>query len=329
LITLAGHISAMATETAIGAASPVGAQGEDLGTTLQTKEKEILKALARSLAARRPAGAVALAESTIENAKAVSAEEAQQAGLVDILATDRSDLLRQLDGRIAVTAFGEVPLKTIGASVEDFSPSLTEILLELLANPNIVFLLLAIGAQAILIELSNPGMWFPGFLGAVCLALALYGMGILSVNWFGLVFILLAFILFYLEVQSPTHGIIAVAGLASFLVGTLVLFNSNASPYAQRISLPLVFGFGGLLLAGILVLVGFAMRTHRLPSALSLDRMKGNSGVVRQPLSPRGTVQSQGELWSAESEDGSALEEGAPVEVIRVKGIRLIVRRRS
>jgi len=327
LVTLAGHLAAMAPETAIGAASPVGPQGEDLGTTLQVKEKEILKAMARTLAARRSPEAIALAESTIENAKAVSAVEAQQVGLIDLIAADRPDLFRQLDGRTVTTAYGDVRLKTTGATVVEMPISLTEILLQLLINPNIVFLLLALGVQAIFIELSHPGGWFPGFVGAVCLSLALYGMGILSVNWFGLAFVLLGLVLFYLELQTPAHGMIAVAGLASFIVGTLVLFNSNASPNAQHVSLPLVLGLGGVLLAGILAVVNLALRTRRIPSALSLDRMQGTPGVVRQALSPRGTVQAGGELWSADSENGDTLEEGALVEVVRVQGVRLVVRR--
>jgi membrane-bound serine protease (ClpP class) len=329
LITLAGHAAAMAPDTAIGAASPVGSQGEDLGSTLQTKEKEILKALVRSLTADRPPEAVALAESTIEEAKAVSAVEAKQAGLVDILAADRRDLLLQLDGRTVKMPTGEVRLQTGGAAVEEFPLSLTEVLLGFLTNPNIVFLLLVVGVQAIFIEFSHPGIWVPGFVGAVCIALALYGMGVLSVNWFGLAFILLAFFLFFLELQNPTHGMMAVAGTASFIAGTLVLFNSNAAPFAQRVSVPLVVGVGVLLLAGILAVVTVALRARNRPVMLSLGRLAGMPGVVKEKLAPRGSVQANGELWTADSESGEEIEEGAAVEVVRVAGLRLVVRKKT
>jgi membrane-bound serine protease (ClpP class) len=159
IITLAGHASAMAPQTAIGAASPVGSQGEELGETIAAKEKSILKATARGLAERRGAEAIALAERTIESAAAVSASEAYAIGLVDFIATDLSDLLRQLDGFKVTTSAGELTLETSNAQVEAFAPSWIESLLGILTNPNIVFVLLTIGVQAILIELSSPGGW--------------------------------------------------------------------------------------------------------------------------------------------------------------------------
>ena len=172
LITLAGHAAAMAPETVIGAASPVGSGGEDLGATMERKEKEALKAIARSLAERRGPEAVKLAESTIEDAKAVSATEALKAGLVDFIATDVNDLLRQLNGFTVHTAAGSRVLQTSGARTEPLGVSFIEQLLLMLTDPNISFLLIAIGLQAILIEISSPGGWVAGFIGVVCLALA-------------------------------------------------------------------------------------------------------------------------------------------------------------
>lgn len=327
LITLAGHLAAMAPETAIGAASPVGSQGEDLNETLAAKEKEILRALVRSLTESRPPEAVALAESTIESAKAVSSSEALDAGLIDIVADSQTDLLRQLDGRTVHLTGGDVVLQTGWASVDELGLSVIEILLGLLTNPNIVFILLAVGVQAILIELSQPGGWVAGFIGAVCLALAFYGMGFLTVNWLGLAFIVLAFVLFFLEFQTPTHGALTVVGAASFVAGALLLFNSPVTPEFQRVSVPLVVGTGiGLALVFSFV-IGLALRTRGLPLAMGNEALAGKRGEVRQVLDPKGMVQAEGELWSAESEDGSRLEAGMRVEVIRVEGVRLIVRK--
>lgn len=327
LITLAGHVAAMAPETAIGAASPVGSQGEDLNETLATKEKEILRALVRSLTESRPAEAVALAESTIQNAKAVSSTEALKAGLIDIIADSREDLLRQLDGRTVHLTEGDVVLRTGWATVDELNLNFVEILLGLLTNPNIVFILLAIGVQAILIELSQPGGWVAGFIGAVCLALAFYGMGFLSVNWLGLVFIVLAFILFFLEFQTPTHGALTFVGAGSFIAGALILFNSPATPEFQRVSVPLVIGTGVTLALVFSLVIGLALRARGLPLAMGNETLVGKSGEVRQALDPKGMVQAEGELWSAESEDGARLEAGTRVEVVRVEGVRLIVRK--
>jgi membrane-bound serine protease (ClpP class) len=327
VITLAGHVAAMAPETAIGAASPVGSQGEDLGSTLQTKEKEILRALIRSLTENRPPEAIALAESTIEQAKAVSSTEALQAGLIDIIADSPEDLLRQLDGRPVKMGSQEVVLRTTDATIVNFQSSFIELLLQVLTNPNIVFILLAVGAQAVLIELSHPGGWVAGFIGAVCLVLAFYGMGFLPVNWLGAVFIILAFVLFIVELQSPTHGAMAVAGGGSFIAGALILFNSSSTPEFQRVSVPLVFGVGLAFTTAVLLLFSLAWRARRLPLAVGGQALIGKPGEVRQALHPRGMVQAAGELWSAESEDGTWIEEGTPVEVVRVSGVRIIVRK--
>jgi membrane-bound serine protease (ClpP class) len=165
VVTLAGHASAMSPETTIGAASPVGSQGEDLGQTLQAKVSEIIKAQIRTLTDQRGEEAVQLAQDMVDNAKAVSADEALQAGLVDFIATDINDLLRQLDGFTVKMPNGERTLHTAGSTPTEFPMSLIEQLLQILINPNIVFLLITIGVQAILIELSSPGGWVAGFIG--------------------------------------------------------------------------------------------------------------------------------------------------------------------
>ena len=159
VITLAGHAAAMAPETAIGAASPVGSQGEDLGETIEAKVKEILKATVRSLASRRGPEAVALAEATIDEARAVSSDEALAAGLIDFVASDLDDLLAQLDGFTVSMPDGPQVLATAGAQMVEVPQSFIEQLLQALTNPNIVCLLLSIGVQALLIELSSPGGW--------------------------------------------------------------------------------------------------------------------------------------------------------------------------
>ncbi len=328
MITLAGHASAMAPETTIGAASPVGPQGEDLGETLEAKEKNILKATVRSLAEGRSPEAVSLAESAVESAAAASASEALQVGLVDFIAEDEADLLQQLDGFTVQLQNGERTLETSGATITQVQPSLIEQLLSILTNPNIVFLLLTIGVQAIIIELSSPGGWVAGFIGAVCLALAAYGLGVLTVNWFGLVFLAIAFALFILDIKAPTHGALTAAGVASLIVGSLVLFNSPASPSFQRVSVPLVVltsvFTGGIFFTFLL----FAVRAQKTPIRTGVESILGRVGTVRDALAPVGTVQLGGELWTAQVVEGEeALQAGERVEVVRLEGNRLLVRK--
>jgi membrane-bound serine protease (ClpP class) len=327
VITLAGHVAAMSPETSIGAASPVGAQGEDIGETMEAKVKEILKAQVRSLAEDRGDEAIALAEATIEEAKAVSASEALEAGLIDFVANDVHDLLSQLDGYTVKAPDGELILNTAYAEVSQLKLSLIEQLLLVLTNPNIVFILITIGVQAILIELSSPGGWVAGFIGVVCIALATYGLGVLPVNWFGIVFLGTAFVLFVLDIKAPTHGALTAAGVTSLIVGALVLFNSPATPQFQRVSVPLVIA-SSLITGGMFaVAVAFAVRAQKTPIRTGQEVMIGRTGVVKDEIPPfgSGAVRVGGELWTAESASGAAITTGSRVEVLQIEGNRLKV----
>jgi membrane-bound serine protease (ClpP class) len=330
LITLSGHAAAMAPETAIGAASPVGSSGEDLGATLKAKLSEIVKASIRSMAEARGPEAIQLAEDTIDNARAVSAKEALSAGLVDFIATDLNDLLDQLSGYEIQMPDGPRLLNTTNADVQELPMSFIEQLLNILVNPNIVFLLVTIGVQALLIEISSPGGWVAGFIGAVCLALAAYGFGVLPVNWFGVVFMIIAFVLFILDIKAPTHGALTAAGVGSFIVGALVLFNSPGTPQFQRVQPALVVLMSLLMGAAFFAIVAFALRAQRTPVRVGMESMIGRVGTAVADVSPAGQVQVGSELWSAELSEGSGMiHKGDSVEVVEVRGLRLIVRKRG
>jgi membrane-bound serine protease (ClpP class) len=327
VITMAGHLAAMAPETAIGAASPVGGQGEDLGETLDRKYKETLRASIRSLMEDRPPEAIALAEDTIENAIAVTSNEALEIGMIDIVAVDLDDLLQQLDGMTAETITGPITLHTAEATIEPLPQSIIEQFLRTLTNPNIVFLLLTLGVQAILIELGSPGGWVPGFIGVVALALATYGLGILPVNYFGLIFFITAFVLFVLEIKAPTKGALTAAGIGSFIVGSLVLFNSSTTPNFGRVSIPLVIGTSLISAALMGTIVAFAVRAQKRPVRTGQEALIGQQGIARSDLAPKGSVQVAGELWSAELVAGEeTIKKGTRVEVVAVDGVHLRVR---
>jgi membrane-bound serine protease (ClpP class) len=329
VITLAGHAAAMAPETIIGAASPIGGQGEDLAETAAAKEKNALKAQVRALAARRGPDAIALAESTIEEAVAVSAQEALEIGLIDFIAIDIHDLLRQLDGYAVELSGEEIVLTTTNAELVPLELTLIEQILSVLTNPNIVFILLSVGVQAILIEISNPGGWVAGFIGVICISLAVYGFGVLPVNWFGLIFLVTSFVLFILDLKAPTHGALTAAGVGSLIVGALVLFNSPATPEFQRVSVPLVV-VSSLITGGTFAIaLAFAIRAQRTPVQMGRESLIGKMGIVRQeiPVFGTGQVQLTSELWTAELAEGSEpLPEGSRVTVVDVRGIRLKVK---
>jgi len=328
LVTMAGHISAMAPNTAIGAASPIDESGNNIQSTLETKVKEILKARARSLLEGRSDEAVQLAESMIDDAKAVTAKEALEAGLIDHVVDNVDDLLEVIDGTEVKLKSGTHILNTANAREENLPISFIEDFLLLLTNPNIAFLLLAIGVQAILIEISSPGGWVAGFIGAVCLTLAVYGMGVLPINWFGLIFFIIAFALFVLDIKAPTHGALTTAGVASFIIGALVLFNSPGTPQFQRVSVPLVVGMGIFFGAISFTILMFALRAQRRPVSTGVESMIGKTGTVKTFSKGAGQVQVGSELWSAEQiEDSDPIRKGDLIEVVEVKGLRLKVRK--
>jgi membrane-bound serine protease (ClpP class) len=329
LITISADVAAMAPEAAIGASSPIDSSGQNLDSTLATKQKEIMKATIRPLVERRGADATQLAQDMIDNAKAVSASEALQAHLIDFTATDVNDVIKKLDGFTVTMPTGTLTLHTANAAVEPLDMNVIEQLLLILTDSNIVFILLSIGAYALLTELSHPGTWVAGFIGVVCLSLAIYGMGLLSVNWFGLIFVATAFVLFILDIKAPTHGALTAVGIASFIFGALMLFNSPSVPSFQRVSVPLVVVVGilfGLIFAAILT---FALRTLHSPLQSGVQTLIGKTGFAKNDFGLTGQVQVGSELWSADPADGSGqIRQGESVEVVEVKGLRLKVRKK-
>lgn len=328
LLVLAGDYAAMSPDSVIGAASPVGSQGEDIGTTMEAKTKEILKASVRAMAERRGVPAVKLAESAIQDAKAASAKEALAVHLVDFIAKDVSDLLVQINGQTLTQEGGKVVLHTANARIVEVKASFIENLLGTLVNPNIVFVLLSLGVQAILIELSHPGGWVAGFFGAILLALAGYGLGILPVNWFGLVFIGIAFVLFILDIKAPTHGALTLAGTATFIAGALVLFNSAKVPVFGRVSVPLVVGMGLFLGATFFAIVMIAVRAMKTPVITGQSALIGRTGLAVTEINPTGIVQVAGERWSAKLAEGEGpIKVDERVKVERTEGVKVVIKK--
>jgi membrane-bound serine protease (ClpP class) len=328
MITMAGHASAMAPETSIGASSPISGSGENLDSTSADKAKEISKAAIRDFVSPRGEDALALAEAMIDDAKAATATEALEVNLIDFVVDNVDDLLEALDGFTVQMNGGPRTLDTANAATEPFEMTFIEEFLLLLTNPNIAFLLLAIGVQAVLIEISSPGGWVAGFIGVVCLTLAVYGMGVLPINWFGIIFLVTAFVLFILDIKAPTHGALTTAGVASFIVGALVLFNSPGTPDFFRVSVPLVVSTGivlGLMFLGILM---FALRALRVPVSAGVESFVGKTGTATSWREADGQVQLQSELWTADlADDSEKIRKGDKVEVVEVKGLRLKVRK--
>jgi membrane-bound serine protease (ClpP class) len=322
LITLAGHVAAMAPGTTIGAASPVGAEGEDLGETLETKVKEDLKAQARALADRRGEDASAWAESAVEEAKAATADEALELGVIDFVASDLDDLLAQMDG-FEVEVKGEaVTLQTADAVVSEQPMTFVEQFLHIITNPTVAFILLTIGVNAILFELSSPGGYVAGIVGGICLLLAFYSLGVLPVNYTGLIFIGLAFVLFVVDLKAPTHGVLTAGGIVALVAGALLLFNSPL--YQVSISAVVTVALvTGLFFA---FAVAKVVQARRKPAVTGREGLVGAQAEARTRLEPHGKVFLKGELWDAVAVD-EPIGMGDLVEIVSVDGFCLHVKK--
>ena len=327
VIALAGHAIAMAPETGIGAASPVG-MGEELPDTATRKIKQSMRALVRDLAAPRGEKVVAWAEAAVQDAVAATASEALEMGLADLIAGDLDDLLLQLDG-LQVQVRGEpVILHTANARVERVSMSLIERILHIVVNPSIVFVLFSIGMQAILIEISNPGGWIAGFIGIVCIALGVYGAGVLPTNGLGLVLIALAVGLFIMDVNAPTHGALTIAGLITMIAGALTLFNSADTPQYARISPAFVVIVALCFAATFFFIATKSIQSRRLRPQTGIESLVGATAQARTDLAPQGTVFVRGERWRAEAQD-APIAAGEQVEIVAIEGLCLHVKRKT
>lgn len=324
-ITMSAHANAMAPNTTIGAASPVGGTGEDIDDTLRSKIENTLIADIKGLADRRGDDAIEWVEKAITEAKAATAQEALEIGIIDFVADDVEELIDQLDGFTVEVGGDEVTFNTADATIDFFEQTSLERLLGIITNPSIALLLISMGSLAIIYEIINPGGYMSAIVGVILLLVGFYAVGQLPVNYAGLGLILLAIVLFAAELFTPTFGALTAGGVASFIFGALILFNT--SEFAYDIPLPSIIGIP-VAMAGIVAL-GFrkVMQSMKLQPTTGQEAMIGATGTVKIPIDPKGSVLVWGERWEAVSQDGSPIDEGEQIEVTEMKGFRLKVRK--
>ena len=332
-ITAAANFAVMAPGTNIGAASPVASGGQDLPETVAKKIKEDTQAFIRSIADARDRNAQAL-EETVTHARSYSAKEAIELNVVDFTANNLTGLLAQLDGQTAKTAGGTVVLHTMGADVREIKRTLLENFLDVVANPNLAFVLLTIGGLGILAEFLTPGFVGPGVIGAIALGLAFLGMGQLPVSWLGVGLILFAMVLFFLEAQEPGVGIFGIGGVICFVLGALLLFGGFFSTpdipeSGSRTSVWIIGVISGLMIAFLLFFL-YLVRTSGSSTGYfsgSQGVLVGQLGVAVSHLAPSGTVWVADKEWTATANPGDVIQEGDEVRVIGVYGSVLKISR--
>ena len=264
------------------------------------------------------------AEKAVRESVSITETQALSLHVIDLVADTPNDLMAKIDGREVSTATGKRILRTANARLVDIPMDLTERFLALLSDPNVGFVLMTLAIYGLIFELSNPGSVFPGVIGGIALILALASFAVLDVNVAGLLLIGFALVLFIADIKVPSHGILTAGGLASFVMGSLLLTERQA-PYL-RISLVLILVMAGLTAAFFAFAVGAGIRAQKQRVQTGREGLVGAVGVARSDLAPEGTVFVQGELWSAESADG-VIPSGERVRVTRVDGLHLRVRK--
>ncbi|MBI4758278.1 MAG: nodulation protein NfeD [Chloroflexi bacterium] len=321
-IAMASHVSAMAPNTNIGAAHPVDTSGGEIPATMNQKVTNDAVASVRSLAERRGRNAD-WAEKAVRESISSPEREALEQRVVDLVTDNLTTLLVDLEGRSVTLASGAVALHTKGAAVNRIAMTPVESFLDLISNPNIAYILMVLGVNGLIFELSNPGAILPGVVGGICLLLAFYALGTLPINYAGLALIIFAFVLFIVEVKAPTHGLLTTGGIIAMFLGSLLLISSTA-PYFT-ISRELIAAVVGLTAAFFVFVVGAALRAQRRRVTTGREGLVGQVGVAKAALAPSGPILIDGELWEATSLSGR-IEPGQRVRVIEVDGLRLKVK---
>lgn len=321
-ITLAAHIAAMAPGTNIGAAHPVTLQ-QQMDSTMSEKVTNDAAAFIRSIAEKRHHN-VEWAENAVRKSFSYSETEALEDSAIDLIAKNDSELLSKIDGKQVELVSGTKTLQTAKAVVKEQKMSVWERMLDIISDPNIAYILFLLGMYGLIFELYNPGSILPGIVGVIALILALYSMHTLPINYAGLALIIFAVILFLLEIKIVSHGLLAIGGIISLLLGSLMLIKSNSSLEMVKISRSVIISATAVSALFFVFVVGFGIRAQRRKVVTGIEGLVGDIGEAMETLSPTGTIKVQGEIWNAESLSGN-IDKGEKVTIKEMKNLKLFV----
>jgi membrane-bound serine protease (ClpP class) len=318
MITVAGHVAAMAPDTNIGAAHPVTAGGKDIDKTMSEKVVNDMASYGRGIAENKGRNGEWV-EKAIRESVSITADEAVKNNVVDLVAKDIDELLRVLDGREVDLPEGKVTLKTADLKKTYFRPGFRDRVLKTISDPNIAYILMMIGLAGLYFELSHPGAIFPGVIGAISLILAFFSFQTLPVNYAGLLLIVLAIIFFIAEVKVTSYGILSIGGLISMTIGSIMLFEDVG--VSLKLMLPTILLIGGFFV----VVASLAFRAYSAKPKSGSEGLLGETGVVKELIDPEGLIFVHGEYWRARAK--IKLEPGENVEVEGIEGLILKVKK--
>ncbi len=323
-ITLSAHIAAMTPGTTIGAAHPVTGGGEDISEDQMKKVTEFSAKWIGTIAEERNRN-IEEARLAVTESKSFSDTDALAANLIDLRATNLEDLISQIDGmKVTLASGAEVTVNTGGHSTTRNEMSLIERFLHAISDPNIAYILMSIGSIGIMAEIYNPGALFPGIIGAICLLMAFYSLGVLDANIGGILLMLLAIGLFVAEFFTPTFGILTAGGVTALVLGSLLLFPDR--PPVFRVSPWLIGVVSALFVGFFLFVIQRVIKIHRRQATTGWEELIGKPATVMSALSPEGQVLFRGEHWKAVSEEGN-MDVGEQVIINKVENLKLYVSR--
>lgn len=319
-ILVSGHFAVMSPGTNAGAAHPVTIEGK-MDSVMSGKATNDAAANIKAIAQRRGRNA-AWVERAVRESASITSQEAVDSNVVDFIAADLDDLLDSLQGRVTALPRGEDTLETATANVERIEATWREKLLSVISNPNIAYILMSIGWIGILMELYNPGSIFPGVIGAISLILGFYSLQTLPINYAGLALIVVAIILFVLELKIISHGLLTVGGAIAMVMGSVMLIDSPDP--SVKISLVVILAVVGTVVAFFIFGVALALKARLAKPVTGSEGLIGQIGTASDGFERTGMIFVAGEYWQAESE--SPVLAGSRVEVIAKTGMRLTVK---
>lgn len=328
-ITYAAHIAAMAPSTTIGAAHPVNIQGAaDTSSVMNDKVTNYAVSTIRAAAERYGRNAE-WAEQAVRESVSITENEALQLNVVNFISPSVDSLLKQIDGQKLKVASGERVLKTKNARIDYQEMNFRYRILDKISNPNIAYLLFLLGLGGLFFELSNPGAVFPGVIGALSLILAFFAFQILPVNYSGLLLILLAVVLFIMEVKITSYGLLTIGGVIAMFLGSLMLIEHPPDIFKPVISISLGTIISAVILTAAFFLFAFALaiRTHFKKVTTGSEGLIGELGVAQTKVSSEGKVKVHGEIWNAECDD--VIKKGEKIRVVSVDGLKLKIEKKS
>jgi len=323
-ITLAAHIAAMAPGTNIGAAHPVTLQGEQ-DSIMNEKATNDAAAFIRTISEKRSRN-IQWAEDAVRKSLSITETEALKARVIDTIAITVQDLLEKIHGKEISLSSGKKVLDTKNAEVIDTEMNFKQKILGLLSDPNIAYILFMIGIYGIMFELYNPGAIFPGVIGGISLIIALYSLHTLPVNYAGLALIIFAVILFIAEIKVVSHGLLTIGGVISLFFGSIMLINTESTLEVFKISWQVILVTVILTATFFIFAIGLGIKAQRRKPTTGIEGIIGEIGETISNLEPEGQIRIHGELWNAESLDGS-ISKGTKVKVTQVSNLKLMVRK--